>query len=496
MNDRTANPAGEPNPAGESAPASGNRRRKLAIGGLLIAFVAIGVGWGAYYLTVGQYRIGTDDAYVQGHIVLITPQISGTAVEVLAEDTQFVQAGQPLVRLDPADAQVALEQAKAQLAQTVREVRVTFSNNGALAAAIQAREADVERFAADAERARADLKRANDDLKRRGALAPIGAVSGEELQHARSAVANANSALSAAQAAGAAARSALAGAREQLATNQALTDGTTVESHPNVQRAAARVREAMLAVDRVTIVAPMSGYIARKAVQVGQRVAAGAPLMAVVPLDQVWVDANFKESQLRDMRIGQPVELVADAYGSRVTYRGRITGLAAGTGAAFAILPAQNATGNWIKIVQRVPVRVAIDPEQIRSHPLRVGLSMVATVDTHDRSGAVVADGSFSAISSAAAAPAARNGHGPAPISAETASGGVPAAGTDAAADPAASRPGAVPIDATQQLIDRIISDNLGSKRSGQLVNPVAAVRLTRADPAQPAAGAAAPGPR
>ncbi len=382
-----------PIPATPSAatPATRNRRRWVAISLLLVVFAAIGIVWGGHWFVVGRFHVATDDAYVQGNIVQITPQVSGTATEVLAEDTQFVEAGQLLVRLDPADAQVALEQAKAQLAQTVREVRVTFSNNGALAAAIEAREADVKRYAADSERARADLDRALADLRRRTALGPIGAVSGEELQHARAAVSNARAAQAGAQAAGAAARSALDGAREALVTNQALTDGTTIESHPNVLRAASRVREAMLAVDRLTITAPVSGYVARKSVQVGQRIAAGTPLMAVVPLDQVWVDANFKESQLGDMRIGQPVELVADAYGKRVTYSGRITGLSAGTGAAFAILPAQNATGNWIKIVQRLPVRVALDSEQIRMHPLRIGLSMVARVDTHDRSGPDVA---------------------------------------------------------------------------------------------------------
>jgi membrane fusion protein (multidrug efflux system) len=371
-----------PAPVSATVPPIRNRRRAIAIGLLLAVFAAIGIAWGAHWFFVGRFHLETDDAYVQGNIVQITPQVGGTATEVLAEDTQFVEAGQPLVRLDPADAQVALEQAKAQLAQTVREVRVTFSNNGALAAAIEAREADVKRYAAEGERARADLERALADLRRRRALGPIGAVSGEELQHARSAVANARAAQAGAEAAGAAARSARDGAREALVTNQALTDGTTIESHPNVQLAAARVREAMLAVDRLTITAPVSGYVARKSVQVGQRIAAGTPLMAVAPLDQVWVDANFKESQLGHMRIGQPVELVADAYGKRVTYGGRITGLSAGTGAAFAILPAQNATGNWIKIVQRLPVRVALDPEQIRTHPLRIGLSMVARGST------------------------------------------------------------------------------------------------------------------
>ena len=428
-----------------ATPSRKRRKRAVAMTAVLLACAVVGIAWGAYWYLVARFHVETDDAYVQGNIIQITPQVGGTTIDVLADDTQYVQAGQPLVRLDPADAGVALEQAKAQLAQTVREVRVTYANNGTLAAAIEAREADVKRHAAEALRARADLQRAQADLKRRTGLASSGAVSGEELQHARTAVSNAKAAEAAAVAAGAAARSAVDGAREQLLTNRALTDGTTIENHPNVLAAAAKVREAMLTVDRLTILAPASGYVARKSVQVGQRIAAGTPLMAVVPLDQVWVDANFKEVQLRDMRVGQPVELVADAYGKRVTYRGRIEGLSAGTGSAFAILPAQNATGNWIKIVQRVPVRIALDADQVREHPLRVGLSMIASVDTHDRSGRDVTEG-------------------PAAASAQPA--GV---GTLAPARDNASR-----------LIEQIISDNLGAPPSGRAV-AAGTARLSRA---------------
>lgn len=399
-----SSPASSP-PTSAAAPPPRSRRRLLAMTGILAVVALVGLAWGGWWYLVGQFHVETDDAYVQGNIVQVTPQVAGTTLEVLVNDTQFVEAGQPLVRLDPADARLALDQARAQLAQTIRQVRVTFASNGSLAAAIESREADLRRFAADAARAREDLQRAQADLKRRSGLASTGAVSGEELQHARSAVANARTAEAAAIAAGAAARSAVNGAREQLVTNQALTDGTTVENHPSVLLAQARVDEAQLTFDRLTITAPVSGYVARKAVQVGQRIAAGTPLLAVVPLDQVWVDANFKEVQLRDMRIGQPVDLQADAYGKRVTYRGTITGLSAGTGSAFAILPAQNATGNWIKIVQRLPVRIALDPVQLRDHPLRIGLSMVATVDTHERSGREVPASSPGAAGPGQAAP-------------------------------------------------------------------------------------------
>ncbi|HJW11209.1 MAG TPA: HlyD family efflux transporter periplasmic adaptor subunit, partial [Albitalea sp.] len=226
--------------------------------------------------------------------------------------------------------------------------------------------------------------RANDDVNRRMPLVATGAVGGEELKHTEDALASSKSALAGAQAA-------LAAAREQAASNRALTEGTSVEDHPNVQRAAGAVREAFLALQRTELPAPVTGQVAKRTVQVGQRIAAGAPLMSIIPLEQVWVEANFKEVQLRKMRIGQPVKLQADIYGSKVEYDGRVVGLGAGTGAAFALLPAQNATGNWIKVVQRVPVRVEIDASQLAAHPLRVGLSMEATVDVAEQTGAPVA---------------------------------------------------------------------------------------------------------
>jgi len=354
-------------------------RRRARKRGLAIAFACFavaGLGYGAYWFFNLRHFERTDDAYVAGNVVQITPQVAGTVVAVNADDTDFVRQGQPLVTLDRADAEVALAQAEAALAQTVREVRQLYTANSTWAANISQREAEVAR-------SKADLARAEDDLARRANLASSGAVSGEEINHAQASVTNARAALAAAQAA-------LTSAQQQLATNQSLTEGTTVEKHPNVERAAAKVREQYLSYARTVLPAPVSGYVAKRTVQVGQRVAPGAPLMSIIPLEQVWVDANFKEVQLRKMRIGQPVTLVADAYGDVVEYHGTVAGLGVGTGSAFALLPAQNATGNWIKVVQRVPVRVELDAKQIAEHPLRVGLSMEATVDVGVQTGAPV----------------------------------------------------------------------------------------------------------
>lgn len=353
-------------------------KRRRALLGLSAVFGVIALAYGVHWFLVARHHVETDNAYVQGNVVQITPQVGGTVVAINADDTDYVKAGQVLLRLDPADARVALEQAEAQLAQTVREVRTLYANNSTLTANIALRRAEVERT-------RADIARAQEDLTRRQPLVASGAVGKEELQHAQTALADA-------RAAGAAAEAALDAAREQLAGNRSLTDGTTVAEHPNVMRAAARVREAYLTFQRSEIPAPVAGYVAKRNVQLGQRVTAGASLMAIVPLEQVWVDANFKESQLSDMRIGQPVRLVADMYGGKVEYSGTLIGLGIGTGAAFSLLPAQNATGNWIKVVQRVPVRIAIAPAELAAHPLRVGLSMTATVDTRDQSGKTLAE--------------------------------------------------------------------------------------------------------
>ncbi|BAL23842.1 efflux RND transporter periplasmic adaptor subunit [Azoarcus sp. KH32C] len=355
-----------PDNANAAAPAdAANPRRKrllLALSGL---FAATGIAYGTYWALFARHVEKTDDAYVAGNVVQITPRTAGTVLAIHADDTDFVRSGESLVELDQADAKLALDHAQAQLAQTVREVRTLFATSNALSATTRLREADVAK--------------ARDDLARRQALAGSGAVSGEEIEHARTALAAATAALAASQ--------------EQYASNHALIDNATVEQHPRVLAAAAQVREAWLAYERTEIPAPVSGYVAKRAVQVGQRIAPGAPLMAVIPLDQVWVDANFKEGQLQRMRIGQPVTLTSDVYGSHIEYHGKVAGLAAGTGSAFALLPAQNATGNWIKVVQRVPVRIALDPAELGEHPLRVGLSMQVDVDVHDQSGKQLAEG-------------------------------------------------------------------------------------------------------
>jgi membrane fusion protein (multidrug efflux system) len=357
-----------------AAPQGANpQRRKKALLSLAGVVAVAGLAWGSYEWLVASHYESTDNAYVQGNVIQITPQVGGTVMAIHADDTDFVRAGQPLVKLDPADAKVALEQAEAALGQTVRQVRTLYANNGSLAAQVALREADVSK-------AQSELARASDDYNRRASLVGNGAVSREELNHAQTQVNSARSALAAAQAA-------VVGAREQLASNQAMTSGTNVDQHPQVQAAAAKVREAWLAQQRFVLLAPVDGYVAKRTVQLGQRIAAGAPLMSIIPLNQVWVDANFKEVQLRKLRLGQPVTLTADLYGKRVEYQGTVAGLGVGTGAAFSLLPAQNATGNWIKVVQRVPVRVELDAKQIAAHPLRVGLSMEATVDVAEQGG-------------------------------------------------------------------------------------------------------------
>ncbi len=361
------------NTSSDTSPISRRRRNPLLLG--LLVLVILGAGSaGAYYWALGRYYEHTDDAYVAANIVAVTPQVAGTVTAVKIRETQHVEAGQELVVLDEADAKIALQGAEAELAHTVREVRTVYATNNTLAADITVRQADFAHAATD-------VIKAQDDFATRQLLVKSGAVGKEELKHAESA-------LRAAQAARQAAQAGIGAASERLDANRALTDGTSVTEHPSVLRAAARVREAYLAWLRTRILAPVSGDVAKRVVQVGLRVQPGTNLLSLVPLDRVWVDANFKEGQLRRMRIGQPVKLVADLYGSEIVYSGRVIGFGAGTGAAFALLPAQNATGNWIKIVQRVPVRIELNKQELAAHPLRVGLSVEAEVDVHDIGGA------------------------------------------------------------------------------------------------------------
>jgi membrane fusion protein (multidrug efflux system) len=339
------------------------RNRKRGLIALGSAVAVGGIAWFAFWYAHGRIVESTDDAYVSGDLVQITSEVPGTITAVHVDDTQSVQSGQALADLDPADAKIGASEAEANLARAVRQVRGLFAQADQLRAQITEQQTAVQR----AER----------DLKRREGLLADGAVSGEELSHSRDTLTQAQAGLSA--------------AREQLNATLAQIQGTRVETHPDVLRAEAAVRNAALALKRTHLVAPVAGVVARRTVQVGQRIAAGAPLMAVIPLDQVWVDANFKEVQLRQMRVGQPVKLRADLYGKNAEFRGKLVGLSAGSGSAFALLPAQNASGNWIKVVQRVPVRIALDPEDLQAHPLRLGLSMVADVNVQDTSGPLVA---------------------------------------------------------------------------------------------------------
>ncbi|MHB8446473.1 MAG: efflux RND transporter periplasmic adaptor subunit [Rudaea sp.] len=342
---------------------NGNGKRRRLLLTIAAVFVVAGIIWFALWWFVFSLREVTDDAYVNGNQVIVSSQVPGTVTEILTDDTQRVDAGQVLVKLDPTDADLASAKAQSALAQAVRQVREQTQMAGQYDAAIAAQ--------------RENLARAQADLKRREPLLAAHAVAPEEVAHAREAVADAQAALDAAQ--------------RQSAAAHALVDGTSIANNPLVQQARAAFREAWVNAHRDAIVAPTSGYVAERSVQVGSRVQPGQPLLTVVPLHDLWVDANFKESQLTHIRIGQPAQVHADVYGGDVTFNGRVEGLAAGTGGAFALLPAQNASGNWIKVVQRVPVRILLDPKQLAAHPLRIGLSTEVTVDTHDRNGAVLA---------------------------------------------------------------------------------------------------------
>jgi len=353
----------EPSVTTESQPTqSPGRTRRRALAGLAAVVALCGVGYAAYWFLDGRYYESTDDAYVNGDVVQITSEVPGTVIGLHVDDTQRVVAGQPVLELDPADAKIAEANAEADLARAVRQVRGLFAQGQELRAQIDQREQAA--------------RTADDDLKRRGGLIADGAISAEELSHARDAVTTT--------------RANVAAARQQLSQTVAQIDGTTIADHPQVLAAAAAVRNAALALHRTDLIAPVSGVIAKRSVQVGQRVAAGTPLLAVVPLDDVWIDANFKEGQLERMRAGQPVTVHTDLYGGDVTYHGHVVGIAAGSGNAFALLPSQNASGNWIKIVQRLPVRILLDPKELQAHPLRVGLSTAVRVDLHDASGPLV----------------------------------------------------------------------------------------------------------
>jgi len=337
-------------------------KRRAVLAGITAAFLLAGAAYGAWQLLVGAKRVETDNAYVGGNLVNVSSQVAGSVVEIRGDETQLVQAGSELVRLDPLDAEVALAQAEARLGTAVRQQRERYTG--------------VAQYEAQVEQRRVALKTAQDDLARRLPLAGENIVSGEDVAHARQAVLDA--------------RAAVEVALKQLAAARAGVSGVAPGEHPAVLAAKADYMAAWLAARRNTIAAPVTGYVAKRSVQVGSRIAPGTPLLSVVPLDQLWVDANFKESELRDIRIGQPATIEADIYGDTVLYHGKVVGLGAGTGSAFSLLPAQNATGNWIKVVQRVPVRISLDPKELQAHPLRVGLSTTVDVDISRQEGGVL----------------------------------------------------------------------------------------------------------
>ena len=342
-----------------------SRRRGLT---LLAAVVVTGlIVWSLYWFLYARFYATTDDAYVAADVIAITSREPATVLAIHADDTQSVQRGQVLVELDPARATVAMQAAEADLAQTVRSVRAQFSK--------------VDEFEARLADARVRLAQSQEDYRNREASAEGGAVSAEELRHARDAVATAQASLRATDSA--------------LKQAQAAVEGTSVDTNPDILAAIAKVHDAAITLSHMQLIAPVSGVVAKRTVQIGQHVAAGTPLMAVVPLERVWIDANFKEGQLEGVRVGQPATITADIYGSSVSYHGQVQGLGAGTGSAFALLPAQNASGNWIKIVQRLPVRIVLDAKELRDHPLRVGLSVTVSIDIHDATGPLMSSASL-----------------------------------------------------------------------------------------------------
>jgi membrane fusion protein, multidrug efflux system len=347
-------------PAGAAPATNGKRRRILIL--ITVIFIVLGMAWGAYWVLVLAKREQTDDAYVNGNIVVISAQVSGTVIAVLADDTQLVEAGQVLVRLDPIDAETGLSRTASSLAQTVRQVRQEKSTADQYDSLIETR--------------RLELARALADLAKREPLLADRAIAPEEVRHARESVELA--------------RAALTQAVRQSTASHALVDGTQVEDNPAVLQAKAAYRDAWIAGQRNAVVAPVTGYVAERSAQLGQRIQSGQALMTVIPLTSLWVDANFKEVQLRNLHIGQPAEVRSDLYGGSYVFRGHVEGMSAGTGAAFALLPPQNASGNWIKVVQRVPVRIQIDDGDLVKSPLRVGLSATVTVDTTNRDGPVL----------------------------------------------------------------------------------------------------------
>lgn len=369
-----------------SSPNDREARRKKLFVALAAAVGTTALASAIYWFAYAAHFVSTDNAYAAVEIAQVTPSIGGTISEVRVTDTQSVKQGDVLVVIDPTDATLALAQAEADLGSAIRRVRGYVANDGGLAAQIAAREADEKRAAAQLAGAEADFERAKIDLQRREALSASGSVSGDELTRAQNSFASAKANLTVAQAATSQARANREAAIGSKGVNSALIANTTEETNPEVALARARRDQAAIDLQRTVVRAPVDGVVAKRQVQLGQRVQSGTPLLAVVPVQQMHVDANFKEGQLENVRAGQTVTLHADLYGGSVTYHGTVEGFSGGSGAAFAAIPAQNATGNWIKVVQRVPVRIKLDPAELQAKPLKVGLSMSARIDTRGNS--------------------------------------------------------------------------------------------------------------
>ena len=367
--------------AAEGRPAT--RRKALRI--LALVVVTIAALWGIWYFLTQAGRVSTDNAYVGADSAAVTALVSGPVKEVRVSGTQAVKKGDILVILDDADQRIALADAEAALRQARQRYGQASANADAARARVSARGADIAQARARLRDADAAVAKARAELARREGLAGTGAVSGEELTASRAAFASASAARDLAAAAIASAEATRGSASGDLGAAEAVVRGTTIETAPDVAAAQARLEKAQLDLERTIIRAPVAGIVTNRQVQIGQRIAAGAPIMVIVPIATAYVDANYKESQFRKIRIGQPVELTSDYYGGDVVYHGKVIGIAGGTGAAFSLIPAQNATGNWVKVVQRLPVRIALDPKELQAHPLRVGLSMEATIDTRGK---------------------------------------------------------------------------------------------------------------
>jgi len=371
-----------PTPAEDAAAKeqrTANRKKWLIRLALLVGVIAL--LWLAYYLLVARNYVSTDNAYVNAESAQITPLLSAQAIEVNVSDTNAVNRGDILVRLDPANAKIGVAQAEADLAEARRKFRQTRATSTSLSAQVKARGADIAQMRAQLTTAQSDFEKARIDLDRRLKLKASGAVSGDEITTATNAFNAARAALARAQASVAQSESTRSAAEGELEANEALIRGSTEDSDPGVLAAKARLDAARLDLDRTVIRAPIDGVVTRRQVQIGQRVTQGTPIMTIVPLAQVYVDANFKERQLRRVKVGMPAKVTADIYGGGVEYHGKVVGFSGGTGSSLSLIPAQNATGNWIKVVQRLPVRIALDPKELAEHPLQVGLSTEVEID-------------------------------------------------------------------------------------------------------------------